>query len=165
MWNLILRCSEDPLIATKDHRIARRMGVDFRTRIAWQHSRSGVQGRFEEVAGKRTPVHVTVDSLAGIVGVQGNDAVELPCPQVLLQEPYLGLLGIAPEATVQILAGFPLAPTSLESPGIADWIDKEFIELCDLRALFQLVEQLDGGDHARLLVTMDATEDSHPVEC
>ena len=119
------------------------------------------------MAGERISVHIAVDPLAGIVGVQGDDAVELSCPKILFQKPHFGLLGFlvfGPEAAVQILAGFPLACSRFESPGIADRVDKEFVELRDLRVLLQFVEQLDGGDHARLLVTVDSCKDPHPVE-
>ena len=160
---LFLRGGQDAVIPAADDGITCRVRIDLGPDVAWNHLGCGLKGRLQKMAGQGAAIGIPVNSLTRIIGVKGNDAIELFGSQILLKKPHLGIFLITPKATIEIFSREPRAQSLLESPRIADGINEEFVKFSQGRLLFQRVKQLHRGDHARLFITMDARKNSNAV--
>jgi len=106
-------------------------------------------------------VDIAVNSLAGIIGVQGDDTIETFGAQFLFDQENLAFF--LPEEAIKILSVFSMPLIVIETPGIAHGVDEEFQEAPQAWVNSKPVQELDGRHDTRLLIAMNTGKDTDPI--
>jgi hypothetical protein len=101
-----------------------------------------MKGGLKKMAGEGAAVHVTVDPLTSIIGVESNNPIKAFGSEFLFQESHFALLSLPPEAAIQILTRFPFAAVRVEAPRVADGVDEKLEEASQMSFLAQVMENL-----------------------
>jgi hypothetical protein len=112
------------------------------------------------VLGKGVAAYETVHSIAGVIGVEGDDPIESLAMNLVLEELDFGLGGLAPEVAVEIEAGAGMAGVIDEAGGIAEGINPELEFLAEFRIGIEFADEIDEAEDAGWFIAMDAREDS-----
>jgi len=110
--------------------------------------------------GQRGAARVSIESLAGIIGMQRDDALKRTRLEFGLQQADFRLAGIFPELTVQIPAAASKAGAVLEAGRIADGINGQVITGGELGPGFEQLDEVDECVDAFGFITMNAGENA-----
>ena len=105
------------------------------------------------------PAGVAVNALGGVVGVEGENAVETGAGELAFHGAHLGLGGAAPELAVQVEAGAVGAGVARVADGIEQRVNREFVAGGPGGLRGETFEKSDGREHAGGLVTVETAED------
>ena len=102
----------------------------------------------------------TVKSLARIIAMQRDDAVEPVGPQLLFEQVHFRFVGSVPELAIQILAVPRVARVVLEASRIGDGVRIDAIPRRQVRLIGQIAQETHQRQHAGRFITMDSRENS-----
>ena len=96
------RRRQDAGKAFGDNPVTRRKSVDQGAAIARQDLLGCPQRRFQQLLVEQPAMRVSVETLARVVGVQRDNAVERLCAQLLLEDLHFGMIRTPPEFPIEI---------------------------------------------------------------
>jgi hypothetical protein len=117
--------------------------------------------RFEDMSGEFMSFDKPVESFAGIITVQGDDPVEIEVAKLSLENLNFRFARAGPKETVQVKAALRPARSFDVGPGIAHWVNKEFVTAGSLGISVQAFQQLDRRVNSALFVAVHPGEHSH----
>src|SRR5581483_426289 len=156
----ILRRAEYAVEALRDDAVARGEAVDPAFAIAREELFGLAQRGFEEVFREYGAGHVAVKAVTGVVGVQGDYAVESVKPDLGLKKLDFRHVGIVPEFAVEVLAAARVAGVVLKPRGIADRIEEQAVALGQFRIFLERGDESRQRQSAFGFVAVDGGEDS-----
>ena len=107
---------------------------------------------------------ITVESFAGVVGVEGDDALEARRPEFLFEQPDRRAGGIFPELAIQIEA-IPVVTRPRREPMRIDRrLDRKMIAGGEVRLTGEAAEKPGRRERTGGFVAMDAAEQAKPDE-
>src|SRR5581483_715638 len=157
---LLRRRGKHALEAVVKNAIPRGKTVDQIAAVARQKPLGGAQCRRQQLLVEQPVVGVAVEALAGVIRVQGDDAVERLGAQLLLEDAHLRLLRTAPEFAVEIDAEAVGAGAVLITGGIADRVADKIVVARQLRMAGQSLQQLQQRLRPGRLVTVHQRENT-----
>ena len=138
--------------------------IDHRPVIARQVSTGLEESGLQQVFGQHAALHKSVESLAGIVAMQSDNAVEGLHPNLGLQEPNLRMGSLLPELAVQIHPGAGAAGAVFIASRIAQWVDEQRVALGDFGPLFQGLQELAQREHSLRFIAVQRGENADTLQ-
>ena len=137
--------------------------IDATAAVAGQNGGGGTQGGGQDMDGVGGAKGKAVEAVAGVVGVQGEVAVEIQLADVVFQDPDLKLVGGAPELPVQVETRTIVAGAVGLTGGVADGVEENLVTAGELGPGHQFAEEPNGGQGAGDLIPVNPGKDAEPV--
>src|SRR5688572_23904173 len=150
------RGSEDAIVAFGDDAVFGGEAVDDWLAVAGNDFFGGGQRGFEQAAGQDRTADETVEAIAGVVGVERDQALEGVGANLIFQQAHLGFGGIAPELTVEVLAGRGQPRACRERRRVADWVKEKIVAFSQSRFLAKHLHETVQRVRARRFVAMNS---------
>lgn len=151
---------EYSLVMVEDNAIARGEAIDNCIDVARQNFAGFGEGRAKEVLGQRVAANKTVKTVAGVIGMELDNPVEMGGAEFVLQNFDFRFDGGAPEFPVEIAPAAGASVVIFETGWIANGIDLKQKAFRHFGSLRQIEEEFCGGERAGRFVAMNGGEDA-----
>jgi hypothetical protein len=148
-------------IAFADEAVAGDEVVDGGVAVTGEHFFGGGERGLDDVLGDLGAKGESVEAGGIAVGMEGDDAVEAKGAELALEEAHFRLVGSEPEFAVEIAAAAGMPGGVLVAGRIAQRVDVELVATGDGGLGLEQLEEADGGQNARGLVTMDTGKEGN----
>ena len=152
--------AEDAVVGGVDDAIDGVEAIDNGAGVAGQDVAGGLEGWGEHLLGDEAVAGEAVEAVAGVVGVQGDDAVELVAVDFLFQEGDFGIGGVAPELAIEVAAGGGLAGAGEVAGGVAEGVEVQLEFAAEFGEAVEFANKVHETEDAGGFVAVDAGEDA-----
>jgi len=154
------RGGQDAAVTGMDDALDGVESIDEGAFVAREGSLGGGEGGLHQLLGEGVAADEAVHAVAGVVGVEGDDAIEGLELELGLEEGDFGLAAIGPEVAVEIEAGPAVAGVIDVAGGVAKGINPELEFLAEGGIGIELADEIDEAERTGGFIAMDAGEDA-----